>query len=156
MTNKLRNIFGLLIGLIFCSGLSAQDKTTDSLKQALKTAKHDTTRCNILNELIEAESDDKIWPIYNEQLLKLAEKGAASSSTPTTTFYLIHLAGALNNVGYLASLQGDIPKALEYYHRSLKIKEEIKDKSGIAYSLQIIGLIYKIYILEHLNDLNSA
>ena len=27
--------------------------------------------------------------------------------------------------------QGDIPKALEYYHRSLKIYEELGDKKGI-------------------------
>ena len=39
-----------------------QDKTIDSLKLALKNAKHDTTRCTILSAMIEAEGDDNIWP----------------------------------------------------------------------------------------------
>ena len=55
---------------------------------------------------------------------------------------LTHLGGALNNIGYVYRNQGDIPKALEYYHKSLKIQEEIGDKSGIATSLNNIGLIY--------------
>ena len=40
--------------------------------------------------------------------------------------------------------QGDIPKALEYYHKSLKIREEIGDKKGIANSLNNIGYIYDV------------
>ena len=48
----------------------------------------------------------------------------------------------LNNIGLIYKNQGDIPKALEYFHKSLKIREEIKDKLGIAYSLNNIGIIY--------------
>jgi two-component sensor histidine kinase len=36
----------------------------------------------------------------------------------------------------------DIPKALEYYHKSFKIQEEIGDKEGIANSLNNIGYVY--------------
>ena len=38
--------------------------------------------------------------------------------------------------------QGNITKALEYYTKSLKIKEEIGDKEGVGISLSSIGLIY--------------
>mgnify|MGYP002359253748 FL=1 len=130
--------------MTFSLRLTAQDRTIDSLKLALKNANHDTTRCNILYEMIEAENDYKIWSVYNDQLLKLSEKGATVSG-PTTSikiFYLKHLAGALNNIGFLSRNQGDIPKALDYYHRSLKIEEEIKNKEGIAISLSNIGVIY--------------
>jgi len=113
----------------------------DSLKLELKNAKHDTTRCNILNAMVEAEYDDQVWPIYNEQLRVLAEKNT-KTNTPNKPFYLKHLADALNNIGYFYNNQGDIPKALEYYHKSLKIDEEIGNKEGIAIGLNNIGLIY--------------
>jgi serine phosphatase RsbU (regulator of sigma subunit)/Tfp pilus assembly protein PilF len=45
-------------------------------------------------------------------------------------------------LGYLVKIKGDIPKALEYYHKSLKIDEEIGDKKGIANNLNNIGSIY--------------
>ncbi len=141
----LTNIRLLFILLVFSIRLNAQDHITDSLKSALKNAKHDTTRCNILEELIDSENDDTVWPVYNEQLLKLAEKGASKASHDTTqkVFYLKHVAGALNNIGFLAQNQGDVPKALEYYLKSLKIEEEIKNKKGIASSLNNVGSIYK-------------
>jgi len=46
----------------------------DSLKLALKFATHDSVRCNILNEMIDEESDDKIWPTYNDQVKNICEK----------------------------------------------------------------------------------
>jgi serine phosphatase RsbU (regulator of sigma subunit)/tetratricopeptide (TPR) repeat protein len=114
----------------------------DSLKLELKNAKHDTTLCNLLNAIVEAENDNEIWPIYNEQLRVLSEKHT-KTNTPNKPFYLKHLADALNNAGYLYKTQGDIPKGLEFYHKSLKIQEEIGDKKGGATSLNNIGAIYK-------------
>ena len=51
------NVRLIITFLIFLNStfLFSQDRTVDSLKIALKTAKHDTTRCNILNAMIEAE-----------------------------------------------------------------------------------------------------
>ena len=121
--------------------LNAQDRVMDSLKLVLKNAKHDTIRCNILNEMIQAEIDDNIWPNYNEQLKILAEKNIAGKAEPKS-FYFKHLADALNNIGYLAHKKGDIPKAIDYYHKSLKIQEETGNKIGIAQSLNNFGFIY--------------
>ncbi|MES2512916.1 MAG: tetratricopeptide repeat protein [Bacteroidota bacterium] len=121
-----------------------QAQQTTSLLELFKNANHDTTRCNILSELIDSENDDKVWPTYNDQLLQLAQKGVNSSSNNgQKIFYSKHLASALNNIGFLAQNQGDIPKALTYYLKSLTIEEEIKNKKGIAYSLNNIGSIYK-------------
>jgi tetratricopeptide (TPR) repeat protein len=113
----------------------------DSLKLELKNAKHDTTRCNILNTMVEAEYDDKVWPIYNEQLRILAKKNIKTNKI-NKTFYLKHHTTALSNKGYLYEIQGNIPKALQYYYKSLKIQEEIGDKEGIATILNNIGFIY--------------
>jgi tetratricopeptide (TPR) repeat protein len=114
----------------------------DSLKLALKNAKHDTTRCNILSILAETASDEE-WPAYNEELLKLAQKCASTVTTDILKrFYSKHYAVTLNNIGFLAKQQGNIPKSLEYLHNSLKIQEEIMDKKGMANSLINIGAIY--------------
>ena len=125
--------------LIFNSFCFSQN--VDSLKLALKNAKHDTVRCNILATLAETASDEE-WPAFNEQLKVLAEKNIAGNAQPKN-FYLKHLAAAFNNIGYLAQVKGDIPKALEYWSKSLKIQQEIGDKSGVAVSLNNIGVIYK-------------
>ncbi|MDD1463659.1 hypothetical protein MEO39_27175, partial [Dolichospermum sp. ST_sed2] len=81
--------------VLFQINLFGQNKTIDSLKLALKNAKHDTTRCNILNAMVEAEGDHNIWPKYNEQLKVLVEKSIASNASPKK-LYLKHLAIALN------------------------------------------------------------
>jgi len=42
------------------------------------------------------------------------------------------IAISLNYIGNIYSAQGDIPKAMEYWRKSLKIYEEIGDKKGIV------------------------
>ncbi|MBC7862054.1 MAG: tetratricopeptide repeat protein [Bacteroidia bacterium] len=119
----------------------AQSRFIDSLKLVLKEAKHDTTRCIALNELAETIDDIAVWPLYNEQLLRLAEKNK-NAPPPLKKFYLKQMANALNNIGYLAQQQGNVPKALEFYQKSLKIDIELKDKMGVATSLNNLGYIY--------------
>jgi tetratricopeptide (TPR) repeat protein len=124
--------------------LLAQDNTIDSLKKVLKAAPNDTTRCNILGKMIEAESDDGAWPSYNLELKTIVEKNLSENPSGTLKlFYSKYLADALNNMGYNEQLKGNIPKALEYYQASLKKYEEFDIKKGIAYELNLIGLIYK-------------
>lgn len=130
----------------------AQDKTTDSLKLALKDAKHDTTRCNILFHLIESESNNELWPMYNGQLLKLVQSGLLSKpSSVVRRSFLKHKAYAINNMGVLANERGDIDSALVYYQAALKLQEEVNDKFGIAGSLNNIGFIY-----NHFGDIPKA
>lgn len=119
-----------------------QDPYVDSLKQALKTVKHDTSRCMILSYLSEATPDEE-WPVFNEQLRILSEKNIATAQTKELKeTYLYYYANALNNIAYLAEQQGDNKKALEYNLKSLKINEEIDSKAGIASSLNNIGAVY--------------
>ncbi|MBI4648694.1 MAG: tetratricopeptide repeat protein, partial [Bacteroidia bacterium] len=47
-----------------------------------------------------------------------------------------------NNIGYIYGNQGDIPRALEFFSKSLNIREEIGDKKGMAGSYNNIGAIY--------------
>ena len=144
MSDKLITIFLLLVTLTFSLTLKAQDNEIDSLKFALKNAKHDTIKINILSELSGlCEVEDIL--LFAEPCLKLCEKCLSSKGAISSTskrFYLKNLAGAFNNIGFLASLEGDNPKALEYYQKGLKTHEDIKDKMGISTSLSNIGGIY--------------
>jgi tetratricopeptide (TPR) repeat protein len=48
----------------------------------------------------------------------------------------------MNSMAYLHINQGDSAQALEYYHKSLKVEEEIGSKERMAASLKSIGAIY--------------
>ncbi len=122
----------------------AQNRVIDSLKVILKNAKHDTTRCNVLNAMIEVESNDAIWPKYNEQLKSISEKNLKLHPSNSILFkmYLKYSALAFNNLGYLAEIKGDISNAIGNYIKSLKISEKIEDKIGIGYILNNIGFLY--------------
>ncbi|MEX2482986.1 MAG: tetratricopeptide repeat protein [Brumimicrobium sp.] len=52
------------------------------------------------------------------------------------------MANALNTQGVSFAIRGDYSHSVDYYTRSLKIKEETGDKQGIASSLNNIGMIY--------------
>jgi tetratricopeptide (TPR) repeat protein len=138
---KRKSIFFILF-VILILGLRGQ--TSDQLKQTLARATHDTSRCALLNAMIENESDDNVWPKYNEELKSLAEKNLARPVSGTEKkIYLRYLATSLNNLGYLAKLKGDIPLALERMQQSLKLFEESESEKEIAMELNLIGLVYK-------------
>ena len=144
----MKNRFLLFLILPLCvivNLLPAQDNNTlDSLKQALRKAKEDTTRCVILNAMIEAEGDDHIWPKYNEQLRKLCEHNLkAYTSGPLYRFYLSQLAATFNNEGFLSNNQGNIPKALANYEKGLTMDQKAGNKKGTATSLNNIGSLYQ-------------
>jgi len=75
-----------------------------------------------------------LW-IYNFTKRKLKEH-------PISTIkqnLLVSYASSINTIGLMHEYQGDIPKAISYYHKSLDIREEIGDKRGVAKSLNSIG-----------------
>ncbi len=135
----------ILLLSVFCLHFFAQNKTIDFLKHELKNAKHDTTRCTILNELIEAEGgNEAVWPIYNKQLTDITETRLKTNTVSKSEYYFYqkNYAIALNNTGETYHNAGDIPKALEYFEKSLKISEEIGYKAGIANCVNNMGFVY--------------
>lgn len=142
----MRNLKRIIVSIVVCClWLPAYSQTeTDSLLAALKLAKHDTTKCEILNELVETEVDDNVWPKYNIRMKIMAMQNLRKhkNDKKITKVYKRYLAAAINNIGYLYSLKGDMLHALNYYHECLAIQREINDKMGIATSLNNIGSIY--------------
>jgi tetratricopeptide (TPR) repeat protein len=54
----------------------------------------------------------------------------------------LQLADVMNNIASVYGRLGDLSRSLEYHHKSLRLRESAKDKSGIAFSLSNIGFIY--------------
>lgn len=137
-----------IIGLILCFvGLQiqlivSQNQYLDSLIQYTKIAENDTHKLSVLTRVIEAISDDAVWSKYNDQLGPLAQELMLSTDPKIKDKATRHYGDYLNNKGYLSNNKGDIPGALDYFHQSLKIQEQIGDKWGQSYSLNNIGYMY--------------
>lgn len=118
------------------------NRTIDSLKKALNSTQDDTIKVNILMQLVEQISDDHVWPQYNEQMLKISEKIVQSKVVSIRRKGKKGMADAYNNIGFMYNNQGDIPNALDYFGKSLRMQEELGDKEGIAELMSNIGVIY--------------
>ena len=109
----------LLVDHINYNHIQPTDKNLlDSILTLYHQAKHDSTRLYLLNEFIENCNDQTLWPAYNDYMLKIASHGDSSN------FYLIYQAAALNNIGYNADSKGNVVKAIEYYNKALKLREQ--------------------------------
>jgi len=124
----------------------AQQHELDSLNSILDNPKsHDTSVVQAyvgLSEILYVSNLDTLGYLCNKAKVLAEQVLATNPPTQIQKALNISLAGALNNIGYDHSNQGEIPLALEYYHKSLKIYEEIKDKKGMASSYNNIGFIH--------------
>ncbi len=121
----------------------AQNRTIDSLKLILKSAKHDTIRMQILDEMVKVENDDSLSCIYDKQLDALVQKNLALNPPANLKNSILKFnANLVFRKGLSCYRQSDYVKALDLYNQSLKIRKEIGDKIGISYSLNSIGLVY--------------
>ena len=136
-------IFLLLLASQIVNGQGyAPKQVIDSLKkELLKENLKDTSYINLLCAL--GEQTPIFRPTYWDTIAKEAEKALDKSPAPESKQVFLNALGrALNNIGYISDNQGDVQKALEYYHKSLRIQEEIDNKYGIAMGLNNIGSVY--------------
>ncbi|MBL7934247.1 MAG: tetratricopeptide repeat protein [Bacteroidia bacterium] len=127
--------------LIIQQSAFAQNKMVESLKSELKTAKHDTVRCDVLDQLIEVAPEGE-WQAYNGQLSQLAVKNLALKPNGRLfTLYSKYYAIALHNQGIIFSEQSNDEKAVEYFNKSIEISKLSGNKNEFAISLQAIAQI---------------
>ncbi len=124
---------------LVATGLCAQSRYIDSLVERLKTEKQDTVILKLKGEFGE------MAPILREGYWDTLAAEAAKVNYPAGE------AAFLNNRGYLAMSKGNIKEAIAYYEKSLKIREAIKDREGIANSYNNFGFLY-----ESQNDRENA
>lgn len=136
----------LLLPVLSYSQLTPiEEHFIDSLKQEIKTAKHDST-------IVMAWKlwDDVIFVFDPELDLKLimkidslcSENLEKDLNAKEKQFFMKMKGFAINVIGITYHNQADYEKAVYYYKQSVEIKKEIGDKMGLASSLSNIGLIY--------------
>jgi serine phosphatase RsbU (regulator of sigma subunit)/Tfp pilus assembly protein PilF len=134
--------------LVICvSGLQAiaQNNSLDSLLKDFNSAKHDTTRATIyvqFSEILYLSKPDTVMPLCLKAI-ELCDKNISKANTEEKRTFLQIKSSACNNIGYIYQNKGEIKLALDFYHRGLKIQEEIGDLKGVAQSLNNIGFIFQ-------------
>ncbi len=118
-------------------GIGFSQTKVDGLLTELKTAKHDTTRIKLYlqtgDEFEHTIPDSALY--FYKKSLKLANKHTKSSSPLGEGLgvrYKKLEAQSLSNIGIIHHFQGNYPKALEYYQKSLKIYEELARSPAVA------------------------
>lgn len=133
----------IIITCVLFHSVHLFSQNIDSLKRALQTVKHDSSKIKLYTELSDICEINDIYKYANAALI-LCEKNLKKSKQDKISlkFYWKYKAIALNNLGFLANSKNENKKSLDYYTQSLKISEAIDDKHGIGTSLINIGFVY--------------
>lgn len=119
--------------------------TIDSLKTILAGKGHDSLKVMALfawDDLI-YNDDPELDQELNIRIKVLCERNNKKKCTTREhIFYKSKLASAYNNLGLISSDHGNFLVALDYYHKSLLLREELNDKKGAAMALGNLGNIY--------------
>ncbi len=133
-----------LVDSLDLGALPESDKhLIDSCLKVYHKAKHDTSKINVLADIIESmmHEDWYKFQFYQHQLIETALKN--TSSKKELKRLKKSSAGSLNNIGYFYQDQGKVKDALVYFERSLKLYERIDDREGVAGSLNNMGSVYQ-------------
>ena len=132
---KVRVIYTILL-LAFFHKSNSQNQIIDSLNYSFTTAKTDSAKMYILNEL----GWQYLSTANYEKALSSSIKSLEISNKSKNRSGKL---GALNNLGTIYAYLSDFPKALSYYKQSLKLVEQKGDKKGMAGLYNNMGIIYK-------------
>lgn len=118
-----------------------QQRVIDSLSLAYKGAKYDTVKLYLLAQLCTLCEEPEI-PNYANPALELADKLLQDNSFRNKNFVLMQKATALYNLGLMNNGISNTKIALDFYEKSLKIREQLNDKNGIASCVNDMGVLY--------------
>jgi len=145
--------FGIIVLFLFYSrniysqsAPANENQIVDSLHAIIKKpTSPDTSIAEAyvgLSEILAVSSLDTVLHLCTKAQ-QLAEKNLKLElDSATKKSFLLTLAASLNNIGYVYKNQNNLSLALDFYNKSLKTREEIGDKSGVANSLNNIGSLY--------------
>ena len=145
--------FVLLFSIIGVEAWHSQINRSDSLKSAFKSAKHDTTRCALIFEIMNFEESDSLWKNYNRELKLLCEKNLLKNtySEEEIILFKYYLGMTIMNEGYEAKSAGDMTAAMRAFHqaeailqKSLSESKSGKIKSALGFTYIDIGEIHEI------------
>ncbi len=147
----MKKLLSILLILVSFNGIAQftdeEQHYLDSLNEIISNVNsHDTSVAGAYVELgisLATSNIDTVIPL-SEKARVVAEKALKQNPSEIVKLKLLTvLAEAYNSIGFINRHKGDIPQALEFYHKSLKLREELNDKEGMANSYNNIGFIYR-------------
>jgi len=124
-----------------------QSPAEDSLRQQLRQARSDTARARQYFQLSEVtESTDSIIH-YARQCLRLLGQGRRPTPPSLERLH----AAALNNLGVGYELKGDNQQAIGAYQQSLRVRQRLRDRLGLAESYYNLAALF-----DKLGDVRRA
>jgi tetratricopeptide (TPR) repeat protein len=132
--------FIIIIFLTIRHGYS-QTNSIENLKHSLQNSKNDTSRCDILDQLIEIAADGD-WQKYNEQLYAISSSYLTKNITERELIlYSRYYVTSLHNRGISYSEQSNDEKAITYFNEAIKQSIKYGLKNEMAISMQAIAQI---------------
>ncbi|PCJ27443.1 MAG: hypothetical protein COA97_04030 [Flavobacteriales bacterium] len=119
-----------------------QQREIDSLTRLLEIAEDDTTKIGLRFHIGETGwiFRTAYWDSISNDCIRLLT--GPNLGRQKIKVYRTSLGATFNNTGFIYNNQGNISQALKYFHRSLKLYKDVKDKKGVARASNNIGLIY--------------
>ena len=153
--SALKKLFLFLLLVPSSRTYSQAAHVSDSLKLALKTATHDTTRCNIYYAwagTLNLRNIDSAYLLW-EKSRAIAEKNLnlSEQDKQLERFYTKLLPYLYNNIGSYYSDKSNYKAAKQNYAKALGLYKKNGDKAGIAEAYNNIG-----YINETLGETEQA
>jgi serine phosphatase RsbU (regulator of sigma subunit) len=132
----------LLTCFLYDKVFSQQDRI-DSLKKDIAQSKNDTANLYSLNRLIEI-SPDGDWQKANEEFGKIAKKIIDRKAADPRSIHVAKrfYSAYINNIGYDEFEKGNVSKAIECYHQSMKLYEDIGEIYDVALACNNLGYMY--------------
>lgn len=133
-----------LVDSLDLTQISESDKILlDTSLNLYHLATHDTAKLDLIEHIVDECWDERVWPKYNSFIFsKSYQLLLTTVSEDVQRKYASLLAGSISNLGYIYDNEGNVPGALEYYHRALEIYEQIGDNEGAASSFNNLGVLY--------------
>ncbi len=128
-------IFILFFFFFLPAGITAQNKTVDSLQNLINKEKTDTAKVKLIRQLARIVNgyDPGSALIYSQQALSLA----------TAIKYSEGQSKLLGDMAYIYNTMGNYPKALELNLLKLKLDEKGNSPNNLAMALLNIGIVYR-------------
>ena len=117
--------------VLLCFNLKANK--VDSLESVLKTAKVDTVKVDVYNQLS--------WAIFGSNPDKALYYANISIILSKRIKYAKGLSEAYKNKGVIFYVKGNLDSSIVFYNKSFEIKSQIKDSLGLASVYTNIGLV---------------
>lgn len=127
--------------------LSSQDSTLIlTTVNEYHSVKHDTSKLAIIEGLIDACWNDKVWPRYNLYMLKKATELAdqAEIGSPEWRRYLYYKGSGNGGIGYKFDVLGKTDSATVYYLKALSYFEEGNHPQGESLIYDALATIYEL------------